>query len=188
MLKCNTCKNPVAVTSIHCEWCGGKIIRESEIKANENNAGNNNSSLADFMNKLNEVENEIVRENASSGTWGALDGMLTRAFGNTKIDSLNQKKATIIATYPLPKNPDDLLEIANMAASSFKNIKIHKVALTDNARNENKINQPIRNAWKTKAEQAISLLAIYSRTDDFIRQQIELLKSQLIEEKKGWFK
>lgn len=187
MLKCNSCKNPVAVTSIHCEWCGAKIVREAEYQTN-NNGTNTNSSLAEFMNKLNEVENEIVKENAAARTWGALDGMLTRAFGNSKIDSLNQKKATIISTYPLPKNPDDLLEIANMAASSFKNIKVHKVALTENARNQNKINQPIKNAWKTKAEQALNLLAIYSRTDDFICQQIEQLKTQLVEEKKGWFK
>jgi len=187
MLKCNSCKNPVAVTSIHCEWCGAKIIRETENQTN-NNSTNSNISLADFMNKLNEVENEIVKENSGAGTWGALDGMLTRAFGNSKIESLNQKKATIIQTYPLPKNPDDLLEIANMSASNFKNIKVHKLALTDNARNENKINQPIKNAWKTKAEQALNLLTIYSRTDDFIRQQIELLKNQLVEEKKGWFK
>lgn len=187
MLKCNSCKNPVAVTSIHCEWCGAKIVRDVEIQTSSNGT-NINSSLADFMNKLNDVENEIVKENAGAGTWGALDGMLTRAFGNSKIDSLNQKKSTIITTYPLPKNPDDLFEIANMAASSFKNIKLHKVALTDHARNENKINQPIKNAWKTKAEQALNLLIIYSRTDDFIRQQIELLKTQLVEEKKGWFK
>jgi hypothetical protein len=187
MINCNSCKNPVAVTSINCEWCSAKIIREIETQTNSNGT-NSSSSLGDFMNKLNEVENEIVKENAGAGTWGALDGMLTRAFGNSKIDSLNRKKATIIATYPLPKNPDDLLELANIAASSFKNIKVHKIALSDNARNENKINQPIKNAWKTKAEQALNLLAIYSRTDDFIRQQIELLKTQLIEEKKGWFK
>lgn len=187
MLKCNSCKNPVAVTSIHCEWCGAKVFRETVIQT-DNNGNNSNGSLADFMHKLNEVDNEIVKENAGAGTWGALDGMLTRAFGNTKIDSLNQKKATIIQTYPLPKNPDDLLEIANMAASNFKNIKVHKVTLTENARNENKVNQPIKNAWKTKAEQALNLLAVYSRTDDFIRQQIELLKIQLVEEKKRWFK
>lgn len=186
MLKCNSCKNPVAVTSIHCEWCGAKIIRETE-NHTTNNGTNSNSSLADFINKLNEVENEIVKENSGSGTWGALDGMLTRAFGNSKIDSLNQKKATIIQTYPLPKNPDDLLEIANMAVSNFKNIQVHKVAITDNARNENKLNQPIKKAWKIKAEQALSLLAMYTRTDDFIRQQIEFLETHLVEEKKGWF-
>ena len=111
-----------------------------------------------------------------------------RAFGNSKIDSLNQKKATIIQTYPLPKNPDELLELANIAVSNFKNIKVHKVAFSDNARNENKINQPLRNAWKTKAEQALNMLAIYSRTDDFIRVQIEALHPQLNEENKGWFK
>ena len=184
MLKCNSCKNPIAVTSIHCEWCSAKIIRETETQTNSTNS---NSSLADLMNRLNEIENEIVKENSGAGTWGALDGMLTRAFGNSKIDSLNQKKATIIQTYPLPTNPEDLLQIANMSAANFKNIKVHKVALTDNARNENKINQPIKNAWKTMAEQALNLLAIYSRTDDFIRQQIEVLKTQLVEEKKGWF-
>lgn len=187
MLKCNSCKNPVSVTSMHCEWCGEKIIRETE-NTSRNNQPNTNSSLSDFMNKLNEVENEIVKENAGAGTWGAFDGLLTRAFGNTKIDGLNQKKATIIQTFQLPKNPEELLELANMAASNFKNIKVHKVALTDNARNENKVNQPIKNAWKTKAEQALSLLAIYSRTDDFIRQQIDLIKVQLVEEKKNWFK
>ncbi len=186
MLKCNSCKNPVTVTSIHCEWCGAKIVRETEYQTNSYGS-NSNRSLSDFLNKLNDVENEIVKENAGSGTWGALDGILTRAFGNSKIDSLNQKKATIIQTYQLPRNPDDLLEIANMSASNFRNTKVHKVALSENARNENKINQPIKNAWKTKAEQAINQLTIYSRTDDFIRQQIELLKTQLIEEKKGWF-
>lgn len=187
MLNCNSCKNPVSVTSIHCEWCGAKIIRVEEIKS-ESNGKNSESSLTDFMNKLNEVENEIIKENDGAGTWGALDGMLTRAFGNSKIDSLNQKKATIIKTFPLPKNPDDLLEIGNLSVSNFKNTKVNKVALTDNARNENKINKPIKDAWKTKAEQAINLLTIYSRTDDFIRQQIELLKLELVEEKKGWFK
>jgi hypothetical protein len=187
MFKCNTCKNPVVVTSIYCEWCGAKIIRETEVQTN-NNVINSNISLKDFICKINEIEDEIVKENAGAGTWGALDGILTRAFGNSKIDSLNQKKATIIQTYPLPKNPDDLLEIANMATSNYRNIKLNKLAVTDNARNENKLNQPIKNAWKTKAEQALNLLEIYSRSDDFIRQQVELLKNQLFEEKKGWFK
>lgn len=174
-------------TSIHCEWCGAKIISELENQPNSNEIYSR-SGLTDFMDKLNEVENEIVKENAGAGTWGVLDGILTRAFGNSKIDSLNQKKATIIQTYPLPKNPENLLEFAIMAVSNFKNIKINKMALTDNARNENKINKPIKDAWKVKAEQALSLLNVYSRTDDFIRQHINNLKPQLIEEKKSWFK
>lgn len=186
MLNCNSCKNPVSVTLIYCEWCGAKIIHETENIQN-NEGGKANDRLSDFINKINEVEIEIVKENASTGTWGALDGILTRAFGNSKIDSLNQKKATIIQTYPLPKNPDDLLEIANMATSNYKVIKVHKVAFSDKARNENKFNHLIKNAWKAKAEQALNLLTIYSRTNDYIREQMELLKNQLIEEKKGWF-
>ena len=58
MLKCNSCKNPVSVTSIHCEWCGAKIVRETENQTNSNGS-NSNSSLTDLMNKLNEVENEF---------------------------------------------------------------------------------------------------------------------------------
>lgn len=187
MIKCDSCKNPISLTSIHCEWCGAKINYKSEIQTNTNGS-NPNSSIADLLSKITEVESEIINENSGAGTWGALDGILTRAFGNTKIDSLNQKKVTIIQMYPLPKNPDDLLEIANMALSNFINIRVHKIALSENARNENKINQPIKRAWKTKAEQALNLLAIYSKTDDDIRQQIELLKNKLVEEKKGWFK
>lgn len=186
MITCNTCKNPISVTSIHCEWCGNKIVREIEAQK-KLNGFISHSNISEFMEKLNEVENEIIKENSGAGTWGALDGMLTRAFGNSKIDSLNQKKATIISTFPLPKNPDDLLEIANMASSNFKNIKVNKVALNDSARNENKINKPIKDAWKIKAEQAINLLLTYSKTDEFIRQQIDQLKTQLVEEKKGWF-
>ena len=174
MLKCNSCKNPIAVSSIHCEWCGAKIVREENIIQN-NGSVNSHNSLADFMNKLNDVENEIIKETSGAGTWGALDGLLTRAFGNSKIDSLNHKKVTVIQTYPLPKNTDDLLEIANMAVSNFKNTRIHNVALTDNTRNENKINKPIKDAWKAKAEQALGQLSIYSKTDDFIRQQIDYL-------------
>lgn len=185
MLKCNTCKNPIAVSSIHCEWCGVKVVRETPTNIDGKPS---TTSIEELMNKLNLVDDEIIKESSSAGAWGALDGILTRAFGNTKIDSLNQKKATIIQTFPLPKNANELLEIANMAVSNFKNIKIHKVALTDHTRNENKINQPIKNAWKTKAEQAINLLNIYAGTDEIIRQQIGFLNSQLIEENKGWFK
>ena len=187
MPKCNSCKNPVSVSSIHCEWCGAKIVHE-ENNIQSNGSVNSNSSLLEFMNKLNDIENEIIKESSSAGTWGALDGVLTRAFGNSKIDSLNYKKITIIQTYPLPKTPDDLLEIANMAVSNFKNTKIHNVALSENSRNENKINKPIKDAWKSKAEQALGILSIYSKTDDFIRQQIDHLIPQLTEEKKGWFK
>ena len=71
------------------------------------------------MNKLNEVENEIVKENAGAGTWGALDGMLTRAFGNSKIDSLNQKKATIISNVSITEKPRWFARNSNMAASKF---------------------------------------------------------------------
>ena len=182
MPTCNSCKNPVSESSFHCEWCGAKIIHVSESQSNSDETISN-SILSDFITKLNDVENEIVKEKAGAGTWGALDGILTRAFGNTKIDSLNQKKATIIQTHPLPKNPNDLLEIANMAVSNFNNTKINKVALTDNARNENKINKPIKSAWKTKAEQALSLLSMYAEKDDLIHQQIESLKSKLVKEK-----
>ena len=123
MLKCDSCKNPIAITSLNCEWCGAKIIRNSEnqrdLKSNESNI-----NISDFINKLNEIENEIIKESSSSGTWGVLDGIFSRAFGNAKIDSLNQKKATIIQTYPLPKSSDELLEIANMAISNYNNIKV----------------------------------------------------------------
>ncbi len=184
-MNCNTCKNPISTSSLHCEWCGARVIQENRNLSNS--ASFQSNSITDFMDKLNEIENEIIKENSGAGTWGALDGMLTRAFGNSKIDSLNQKKATIIQTFPLPKNPDDLLEMANLASANFKNTKINKVALTDNARKENKMNKPIRDAWKAKTEQAIGQLEIYGRNDDFIRQQIENLKSRIHEEKKGWF-
>ena len=70
-----------------------------------------------------------------------------------------------------------------MAVSNFNNTKINKVALTDNARNENKINKPIKSAWKAKAEQAFNLLSMYAEKDDLIQQQIESLKSKLVKEK-----
>jgi len=184
MSKCNSCKNPVAVSSITCEWCGAPLVRDSV------HTGNATTSpiggLVDFMARLNEVDNQIVEANSGAGTWGALDGILNRAFGNSKIDSLNQQKVTIIQTYPLPKAANDLLEIASMAVSNFKNLKIHKLAFSDNARDENKMNQPLKNAWKSKAEQALNLLDIYARSDEFVRQQAEALRSQLSEEKKGW--
>ena len=184
MLKCNSCKNPVPVTSIYCEWCGERIVHET--KEEQSGSVNDSKGLRDFISILNEIETEIVTETSGAGTWGALDGLLSRAFGNTKIDSLNQKRITVIRTFPLSKNPDELLETANMSVSNYRNTTIHSVAISENARNENKMNKPLKDAWRSRAEQAIAMLSVYARTDDFIRQQTEQLASQLRNEKKGW--
>lgn len=182
MSKCNTCKNPISLSSVRCEWCGAAVVFERELSSNSN------SGLTDFLRILSDIDNEIIAENGKTGSWGALDGLLSKAFGNSKIEALNQKKISIIKTYPLPKTTHELIEIASMAVLNFKSIKVHKVALSDNARSENKLNQPLKDAWRTRGEQALNMLSLHARTDDFVRQQVELFQSQMNEDTKKWFK
>lgn len=171
-MKCSNCKNPVDATSIHCEWCGAKIVRQKEQTTHELNIVAN-GTYTDFMAQIQQLDKQ------STGT-GTVFGALKNVLYKSKGDVVRQK-ANFIKTYPLSNNNlEDVLQIATLAVRSFEEIKISSWSDSSNEQDRKKL---IKEAWKVKAEESISILETYGK-DTFIKEQTEKLRA-IITQKKG---
>ena len=170
-MKCSNCKNPVDATSIHCEWCGAKIVRQEE-QATQESKTVTNGSFSDFMSQIQLFDKQIT----GSGTvFGALKNVLYKSKGDVV-----RQKANFIKTYPLSNNNlEDVLQIATLAVTSFEEIKIS--AWSDNG-NEQDRKKLIKEAWKVKAEQSISILEAYGK-DTFTKEQTGKLRAKITKKK-----
>src|SRR5690606_1770322 len=123
-MKCSNCKNPVEATSIHCEWCGAKIVRQEEDSKQESKTSTT-GSYNDFMAQIQQFDKQIT----GRGTvFGALKNVLYKSKGDVV-----REKADFIKTYPLSNNNlEDVLQIATLAVISFEEIKISAWSDTGN--------------------------------------------------------
>lgn len=204
-MNCNQCKNPVDSSSIHCEWCGAKIVRQAGVSSESGGAIKHPAEL--LLERLLEVDNEMIEATGNKSPFSSLlKGGQSILKGDTKglkdiaigagdlatggvlgtvtsfitkpreLKAIAEKKATIITAYPLPSsNSEHLLEMANLSVSSFNQIEIAWGG-TDDESERKKI---LKNAWKAKAEQAIEKLEMFALKDDFIKGKVIELKEKI---------
>ena len=66
--------------------------------------------------------------------------------------------ASLIKSYPLPKNKEDIIELLIYSYSNFESVDNQKIWGIG-------ISQPVKDAWYAKAKQAIELLEVYGEKD-----------------------
>jgi len=204
-MNCNQCKNPVNDASIFCEWCGAKVERTNVVTENAQESEKKHPSeqllikLLEIENEIIEASGNkspfasIIKggedvfkgdakglkdiaigagDLATGGILGTVTSFLTKP---GQLKAIAEKKAVIIATYPLPSNAEHLLEMANLAVSSFNQIKLE----WGGSGNEHERKEILKNAWKAKAEQAVEKLELFAQKDDFIKGKVAELKLKI---------
>jgi len=161
-MNCNKCKNPIDSSSIHCEWCGTKVNRETA-NSNLGEIG----SYQEFLDSLNKLDKLIV----GSGTvYGAMKNILFKS----KFDSV-KNKADYIKNYPLSNNNlEAVLQIANLSTTSIQEIESNGSA----SETEEEQNKMIKRAWETKLKNSLSVLDTYGK-DEFIRKEVKKIRDEL---------
>ncbi len=99
---CPKCGAVVGITDVACYACGYRLDGYQEPK----------SALQDFLNELAQAEELEEIANAGKSSW-TIAAKGSPAF---------ERKITLIKTAPLPDDPDELLELAVIAASSIDNM------------------------------------------------------------------
>ena len=115
---------------------------------------------------------------------GLLDTAVSFINRPGELKAIAEKKATIISAYPLPRsNAEDLLEMANLATSSFNQIESN----FNDSEHEKERKKVLKNAWRAKAEQAIEKLEMFAIKDEFIKSKVVELKEK-VKQKKSYTK
>lgn len=97
-----------------------------------------------------------------------------------RISLFHAKKATIISTFPLPDNKNELFEFANISVTNYKSLKTE---YDEDGILEGEVK--MMNAWKNKVEQIISKLQISFPTDSIVANHIQDLQNKIAPPKKN---
>jgi hypothetical protein len=111
-----------------------------------------NSTVEKLFKMLNELESSRINSN---------DGLFSALTKNLGIDSIDQKKITLISNFPIPNTRDDMLEFLSTALPKSKYSKFS--AFMNGAKGEKEAEYA--KVWRGKCEQII-MKAKFSMKDD----------------------
>jgi hypothetical protein len=136
---CPACGASTKSFQIKCEDCGHEFQNTkidgyiNEFKKTIDKVISEKHILYKY--KVNNVEHEIPNET-----------------------SKDKAVASLIKSYPLPKNKEDIIELLVYAHSNYESDESHKIWGIA-------IPKPVKDAWYAKAKQAIELLEVYGEKD-----------------------
>ena len=158
--KCPNCGELVDSFKPRCSSCGYEI-----------RGAKTASSVQELAEKLQAVEEE-------RGKWGSILKQKVQNFGipiilprgnRGKSSWIDQKKAGIIKSFPIPNTKEDLLEFIIMASSNLYSFK-------DEVGNEG---LELYDAWDMKLEQAIQkVIMSFSSDDIFLRDLRNIMQNR----------
>lgn len=128
--KCPHCGAPVGSFDVHCPTCGNEL-RDKEAA----------DSVAELSDRLDKIESERNKG-------GKKKGFFARAAEQSAISDIDQRKISLIRTYPIPNTVEDILEFVILASSNVEPeaYSISSASISGKAVSE---------AWITKCNQAI---------------------------------
>jgi tellurite resistance protein len=137
------------------------------------------SSLQAFNKELQKIDDEIINPSLAGNVKKVMDTIAhplsifkRKEKEQERIDTLIYKKSGIIKTFPLPKDKNELLELAIMATTNYKS---------------GEQSYDLQSAWKSRAEQALNMLKIVAANDTEIMTHIDKLETQIKKKKKNFF-
>jgi len=132
------------------------------------------TSLGAFNKELTLIDEEIANPSLFNKVRSVMDTVtdpLSIIFSSRRYERDNERKyalrtkqAEIIKTFPLPKDTQELLELAIMSTNNYK---------------EGRYNKMFESAWKSRAEQAISMLKVLEPNNAQMMREVEKLENKM---------
>ena len=155
---CPNCGSSIPSSSIKCGFCGFEISK-SKVTGEDH--------LIKLQTALSKLDDDWSKEKHSRGAWG---GTVGDPIGLL----LAQKKASVISTFTMPNDKDNLLEFflfCDNNAAAYSNLsKFNNWSLP--------FNQILYPAWAGKAKLGYNKLMRFATEDDEIRELIEKYKKK----------
>lgn len=150
--KCPNCGAPVGSFDAYCPACGNEL-RDKEAA----------DSVAELSRKLDQIESE---RNES----GKKKGLFARAAEQNAVSDIDQRKISLIRTYPIPNTVEDILEFV-ILASSNADPEAFSSLTPDVSR------KAVSEAWVSKCEQAIRKAEVSFSESPLVGRMNEMLES-----------
>lgn len=131
--RCPNCGEALESLIAYCPSCGCEI-RDRE-------ASESLSELADRIARVDEMKNDLPKK---EGLFASVDWL-------TQIAELNQQKASIIRSFPIPSDVEEIKEFVILAASSVDAESYSSFQ----TRHSSSFSREISDAWLAKCEQAM---------------------------------
>ncbi len=187
MLFCSNCGHQLNDDAKFCQFCGTKVKpvnndhtkRETVFEGNIHKCPNCGETVNSFSTKCPSCGHEFREMSASSSVKELADKLQqieaervppkSVMVANNIIDPVDEKKITLIKSFPIPNSREDLFEFLILSSS---NIAIESGTVSQDA---------VSDAWKAKFEQAYQKARISFQDDsDFIKFD-EIYKSKKTE-------
>lgn len=150
--KCPHCGAPVGSFDAYCPSCGNEL-RDKEAA----------DSVAELSRRLDQIESE---RNES----GKKKGFFAKAAEQNVVSDIDQRKISLIRTYPIPNTVEDILEFV-ILASSNADPEAFSSLTPDVSR------KAVSEAWVSKCEQAIRKAEVSFSGSLLVGRMNEMLKS-----------
>lgn len=150
--RCPHCGAPVGSFDAYCPACGNEL-RDKEAS----------DSVAELSRKLDQIESE---RNES----GKKRGLFARAVEQNVVSDIDQRKISLIRTYPIPNTVEDILEFV-ILASSNADPEAFSSLTPDVSR------KAVSEAWISKCEQAIRKAEVSFSGSLLVGRMNEMLES-----------
>ena len=151
--KCPSCGAPVQSFSTQCSDCGHEF---NNLKAN--------SQVSQLAIDLNKIEKDMTDYTRKENNYSSTDWVQ-----NSELeDRINEKKASLINSFPIPNTKEDILEFLTLSVP-LALVKLNWYDRYVVRRGQ----QQLINAWKAKAEQTIMKARFSMREDKNALKEIE---------------
>lgn len=150
--KCPHCGAPVGSFDAYCPACGNEL-RDKEAA----------DSVAELSRRLDQIESE---RNES----GKKKGLFARAAEQNAVSDIDQRKISLIRTYPIPNTVEDILEFV-ILASSNADPEAFSSLTPDVSR------KAVSEAWVSKCEQAIRKAEVSFSGSPLVGRMNEMLET-----------
>lgn len=158
--KCPYCGEPLDSFTAYCPSCGCEI-RDRE-------ASESLSELADRIARVDEKKNDLPKK---KGLFASVEWL-------TQIAELNQQKASIIKSFPIPSDVEEIKEFVILAASSVDAESYSSFQTRHNSSSSREISD----AWLAKCEQAMrkaSLVSMRQSDVNALQDSVDAAKDRI---------
>jgi hypothetical protein len=166
--KCPSCGAIVESFSTRCTDCGHSF---TNIQAN--------ASVQKLFDMINELESK--RGDDETNPLKAFGSAISKSFGVSVGDRINNQKKELISNFPVPNTKDDIIEFLTLALPKARKAGNFFTSGTFNtpANDRNKIHNEFVSVWKNKCEQIIMKARFSMKEDKKTLQEIEYYSQQL---------
>lgn len=148
--KCPSCGAVVGSFEACCPVCGNELRDKEAVH-----------SVSELSERLDEIESERGRQ-------GKRKGLFAISARSSEAADIDQRKISLIKTYPIPNTIEDILEFVILASSNVE-------PRAYNCMSPAVLDRAVSDAWLAKCDQAISKAEILAKGSPIVEKMRELL-------------